>query len=69
MNSAYDTIINESTAGADVSVEVPKLYNIALCDTHYTHIIIYHDEHFCINACRAKSRIRETQRVGGNDRP
>ena len=41
---------NESTAGADASVEVPKLHNIKLAFIH-TLIInyYYHDEHllFC----------------------
>ncbi len=34
---------NESTAGADASVEMPKLHNIAT-NSFYTH-----DEHFCNN--------------------
>ncbi len=40
--------INESTAGADASVEVPKLHNIKLLiASFYTHIDYnYHDEHF-----------------------
>ncbi len=37
--------INESTAGADASVEVANLHNIKLLYTHYT---LYHDKHFCI---------------------
>ena len=41
-------LINESTAGADASVEVPKLHNIKLLiASFYTHIDFnYHDEHF-----------------------
>ncbi len=36
----------ESTAGADTSVEVPKLHNIKLLiASFYTHIDYYHDEH------------------------
>ncbi len=37
----------ESTAGADASVEVPKLHNIKLLiASFYTHIDYnYHDEH------------------------
>ena len=31
-------VYNESTAGADVSVEVPKLHNIKLQYTHYKNI-------------------------------
>ncbi len=30
--------VNESTAGADASVEVPKLHNIKLLASFYTHI-------------------------------
>ncbi len=38
------TVLNESTTGADASVEVPKLHNIKLLiASFYTHI--YHDEH------------------------
>ena len=38
---------NESTAGADASVEVPKLHNIkqAFIHTMIISIIIYNDEH------------------------
>ncbi len=37
------TVYNESTAGADASVEVPKLHNIKLLiASFYTHID-YHD--------------------------
>ena len=32
---------NESTAGADVSVEVPKLHNINLLIDHYTHSLSF----------------------------
>ena len=31
---------NESTAGADASVEVPKLHNIKLLASFYTHIAV-----------------------------
>ena len=42
------TDANESTAGADASVEVPKLHNIKLLiASFYTHIDYnYHDENF-----------------------
>ena len=52
--ACIDTI-NESTAGADASVEVPKLHNIKLliASFYYTHID--YDE-FC-------------NRIVGNDRP
>ncbi len=45
---ASQTYQNESTAGADASVEVPKLHNIKLLIAAfiYTHIDNYHDEHF-----------------------
>ncbi len=33
--------INESTAGADASVEMPKLHNIKATNSFYTHIV-YH---------------------------
>ena len=40
-----DTMYNESTAGADASVEVPKLHNIKLLASFYTHIDYnYHDD-------------------------
>ncbi len=48
---------NESTAGADASVEVPKLHNIKLLiASFYTHI-----DYDCMQS-------QETQIVG-NDRP
>ena len=37
------SVTNESTAGADASVEVPKLHNIKLLYTHIDYN--YHDEH------------------------
>ncbi len=45
---AFLMYINESTAGADASVEVPKLHNIKLLiASFYTHIDYnYHDKHF-----------------------
>ena len=40
-----DTMYSESTAGADASVEVPKLHNIKLLASFYTHIDYnYHDD-------------------------
>ncbi len=39
---------DESTAGADASVEVPKLY------ITYIYTLLYHDEHFCFAACKLK---------------
>ncbi len=45
---------NESTAGAgaDASVEVPKLHNIKLLIA-FIHTL-YHDEYFCINCTQTK---------------
>ncbi len=46
---------NESTAGADASVEIPKLHNIKLLIAYfYTH-----DENFfIIAACKLKEWVR-----------
>ena len=49
---------NESTAGADASVEVPKLHNIKLLiASFYTHI----DYNYCDEFC--------CMRIVGNDQP
>ena len=47
LHRCSSTAKNESTAGADASVEVPKLHNIKLLiASFYTHIDYnYHDEH------------------------
>ena len=65
-NYVRQKMINESTADADASVEVPKLHNIKLLiASFYTHIDYnYHDDNFA--ACTIQNH-RETQRVG-NDR-
>ena len=65
----YNNKLNESTAGADASVEVPKLYNIKLLYNTFIHMhIIYHDEHICalINfaACRQNSESQGNSKSG-----
>ena len=48
----WDHFVNEGTAGADASVEVPKLHNIKLLiASFYTHIDYnYHDEFCCMQS-------------------
>ena len=46
---------NESTAGADTLVEVPKLHNIIL--SFYTHIIIIMMNIFTLSCMQAETRI------------
>ncbi len=48
--SAHLTSFNESTAGADASVEVPKLHDIKL----FIHTL-YHDEHFLLHVAEIQS--------------
>ena len=61
----YNAYTNESTVGADASVEMPKLHNIKLLiASFYTHID--YNYHVNIFKCRIQNR-RETQGVG-NDR-
>ena len=64
-------LFNESTAGADASVEVQKLHNIKLLIAFlHTHYIMNLMNNLALNLLHA-GRIqyhRETQRVG-NDRP
>ncbi len=62
------TSINESIAGADASVEVPKLKLLAIIAIAFIHY--YHGEHFAqilLHAGKIQNH-RETQRLG-NDRP
>ncbi len=44
IHSTYNAIENESTAGADASVEMPKLHNIKL--------LLVHDKQFNFTACK-----------------
>ncbi len=53
MKTLIINYINESIAGADASVEMPKLHNIKLLIA-FIHSLVMMNINFCITACKLK---------------